>query len=180
MKRRELFKNIGLTAGAVTLSGVTLIVTVAEQKGKRKKVLRIAHITHVHICPKYDAPNRFRKCLEEIKKYKVDFFLNGGDTIYAADYNNITRERVNEPWNIWKELRNKYNDYEVHSCLGNQDMWWAAPDKQDAMYPSGQIIIEGKQSQFNVPTPTDTQYPDALSLSASISSRKEIFLPKKW
>ncbi len=45
--------------------------------------------------------------------------------------------------------------------------------------PSGQIIIEGKQSQFQSPTPTDTKHPDAPRLSASISSRKEKFLHKK-
>ena len=50
-----------------------------------KKVLKIAHITDVHIRPEPDAPNRFRKCLNDIKKNKVDFFLNGGDTRWAGD-----------------------------------------------------------------------------------------------
>ncbi|MCH5599016.1 hypothetical protein [Niabella ginsengisoli] len=45
--------------------------------------------------------------------------------------------------------------------------------------PSGQIIIEGKQSQFMSPTPTDKKHPDAPRLSASISNRKESFTCKK-
>ncbi len=135
MKRRELIKNISLAAGAMALSGSA---TAAEQK--RKKVLRIAHITDVHIRPEHDAPNRFRKCMEEIKKHKVDFFLNGGDTIYAADYSHITRERVNEQWNIWKQLRNECKEHEVYSCLGNHDMWWAAPDKNDVMYGKDYVV----------------------------------------
>jgi len=45
--------------------------------------------------------------------------------------------------------------------------------------PSGHIIIEGKQSRFVSPTPTDTKHPDAPRLSAGISNRKESFQVKK-
>lgn len=41
--------------------------------------------------------------------------------------------------------------------------------------PSGQIIIEGKQSQFESPSPTETKHPDAARISAGISNRKEKF-----
>jgi 3',5'-cyclic AMP phosphodiesterase CpdA len=141
MKRRELLKNIGLTVGATALAGTTSIVSAAEEKkDKRKRVLRIAHITDVHIRPEYNAPQRFRQCMEEIKKHKIDFFLNGGDTIYAADYGNITRERVNEQWAIWQQLRAELKNYEMYSCLGNHDMWWAAPDKQDPMYGKPYVV----------------------------------------
>jgi 3',5'-cyclic AMP phosphodiesterase CpdA len=44
--------------------------------------------------------------------------------------------------------------------------------------PAGQIIIEGKKSDFMKPTPYDTQFPDAPRLSASISSRNERFAKK--
>lgn len=140
MKRRELLKYIGLSVGAVALSGTTSIVSAAEQRDKRKKVLRIAHITDVHIRPEENAPNRFIQCLEEIKRHKVDFFLNGGDTIFAADYGDISRERVNELWKVWSETTKTINGFEIHSCLGNHDMWWAAPDKQDPMYGKGHVV----------------------------------------
>ena len=117
------------------MGGAESMASATERSAaKRKSVLRIAHITDIHIRPEWNAPNRFRKCITEIKKHKVDFFLNGGDTIYAADYSHITRDGVNEQWAIWKQLRNEFNEYEMHSCLGNHDMWWAAPDKQDVMY----------------------------------------------
>lgn len=45
--------------------------------------------------------------------------------------------------------------------------------------PSGLITIEGKQSHFSSPTPTDTRFPDAPRVSASISSRKESFEARK-
>jgi 3',5'-cyclic AMP phosphodiesterase CpdA len=141
MKRRALLKNLGIATGTAALGGLNAIASAAESpNAKRKQVLRIVHITDVHIRPELDAPNRFRKCLAEIKKHKVDFFLNGGDTIYAADYSHITRERVNEQWDIWRQLRNEFREYEMHSCLGNHDMWWAAPGKQDAMYGKDYVV----------------------------------------
>jgi len=154
MKRRQLLKNIGLTTGAFALGGKAVSEVLGNEiEKKKKRVLRVAHVTDIHIRPELDAPARFRKCLQEIKKHKVDFFLNGGDTIYAADYGNIKRERVDEQWNIWKGLLNEFEGYEVHSCLGNHDMWWAAPDKQDPMYGKDYVVkqlsIPNRYYSFN-------------------------------
>lgn len=125
MKRREALQKIGWSAAVLPYNQAPEV---------KKRILRIAHITDVHIRPEHDAPNRFKKCINKIKKHRPDFFLNGGDTIYAADYQNITRERVLEQWKIWKEGRAVLQEYEIHSCLGNHDMWWAAPSSQDEMY----------------------------------------------
>lgn len=153
MKRRELIKYLGLTAGTVALSGSASILSTSEQNIKKKRVLRIAHITDVHIRPEENAPERFVKCLEEIKKHKIDFFLNGGDSIFAADYDNIIRERVNELWEIWKDTTNSISNFEMHSCLGNHDMWWAAPDKKDPMYGKDYVVkqlgISNRYYSFN-------------------------------
>lgn len=135
MQRRTAFKSLGLVAGVAMVSPISYVAASIRPGFKApKKVLTVAHITDVHIRPEHNAPNRFRKCIAEIKKHKIDFFLNGGDTIYAADYDHITRNRTKEQWKIWQELRNEISGYEVHSCLGNHDMWWAAPSKNDEMY----------------------------------------------
>jgi len=131
MKRREALQKIGLSAAVLPSD---------QASESKKRVLRVAHITDVHIRPEHDAPNRFKKCINEIKKHRPDFFLNGGDTIYAANYQNITRERVLEQWKIWKEGRDVLKEYEIHSCLGNHDTWWAAPSPQDEMYGKKIVI----------------------------------------
>lgn len=134
-QRRTVFKGLGLAAGLAMVSPIAYVAPSKYPSIKTpKKVLTVAHITDVHMRPEHDAPNRFRKCVEEIKKHKIDFFLNGGDTIYAADYDHITRSRTNEQWKIWHDLRKEIAEYEMHSCLGNHDMWWAAPSKNDEMY----------------------------------------------
>jgi len=139
-ERRNVLKKMGLAAGAIAISPLVSASANDDNFKDKKRVLRIAHITDVHIRPEHDAPNRFRKCLEDIKKHKVDFFLNGGDTIYAADYGDIKRKRVLEQWDIWKTLRGEFSEYDVFSCLGNHDMWWAAPDKSDAMYGKDYVV----------------------------------------
>ena len=141
LSRRSLIKGLGLATGAALVSPVAIAETTKKNViKKRNKSLRIAHITDVHIRPEHNAPNRFKQCLEEIKGHKIDFFLNGGDTIYAADYDYIKRERVNEQWAIWKTLRMEFSEYEMHSCLGNHDIWWAAPDKKDPMYGKDYVV----------------------------------------
>jgi len=138
MNRRESIKKIGLSAVTLSVGDTTM------EANARKRVLRIAHITDIHIRPEHDAPNRFRKCIDEIKKHKPNFFLNGGDTIYAADYQNITRERVDEQWRIWKDCQALLGEYELYSCLGNHDMWWAAPSPQHEMYGKEYVVKQLK------------------------------------
>lgn len=135
MKRRSWLKQATLTAASVSTLGFKGL-NASEQQDERKKkaVLKIAHITDVHIRPEENAIERFKNCLAEIKKHKVDFFLNGGDTVYAVDYNHIKRERVHELWDIWDDCRKEVQSYEIYSCIGNHDSWWAAPSKEDEMY----------------------------------------------
>ncbi|MBJ6369170.1 metallophosphoesterase family protein [Snuella sedimenti] len=137
--RRSALKKIGVSMGLMAMSPIVLSQETTSNK-KRKRLLKVAHITDIHMRPELDAPNRFKNCMKEIKAHDVDFFLNGGDTIYAADYGDITRDRVLEQWSIWNELKSEFKGYELHSCLGNHDMWWAAPDKTDPMYGKEYVV----------------------------------------
>ena len=133
MKRRSFLSNIPFGISAIA-AGDRLSNGEKKPNARKKPALTVAHITDVHIRPEENIPQRFKKCLEEIKSKKVDFFLNGGDTIHAADYNDITKERVLEQWKAWDDCVEQLKGYEVHSCVGNHDPWWAAPSKDDKMY----------------------------------------------
>ncbi|MBX3257823.1 MAG: metallophosphoesterase [Chitinophagaceae bacterium] len=144
MKRRSVLKQVGLLAATALTGGAA---EANEQDAKQPKpVLTVAHITDVHIRPDEEAPVRFKKCLKLVKQQKIDFILNGGDSIHAADYNDITRARVNEQWNVWLDCMKELTGYEVYSCIGNHDPWWAAPDKTDAMYGKEYVV-----KQLNIP-----------------------------
>ncbi|RPD97716.1 metallophosphoesterase [Aureibaculum marinum] len=142
--RRSAIKKMGFVAGAITMSPIASATTKNINSKNRNRLLRIAHITDVHMRPEHNAPNRFKKCLADIKKHNVDFFMNGGDIIYAANYKRITRERTKEQWDIWNDLRSEFSEYEMYSCLGNHDMWWAAPDKSDPMYGKQYVVKQLK------------------------------------
>ncbi|MGY0038440.1 metallophosphoesterase [Pedobacter sp. NJ-S-72] len=108
MKRRSLLKTIPLAALGLAFGKAAHAVTTPVESAnapKKKLVLTVAHITDVHIRQFEDATSRFEKCLQEIKKLKVDFFLNGGDSIHAADYDNIKREQVVEQWAVWINVK---------------------------------------------------------------------------
>ncbi len=148
MNRRNWLKNTGIVTGAAIVVPEKIVAN-----KKKKAVLTVAHITDVHIRNQDDAPNRFKKCLEDVKKHKLDFILNGGDSIFAADYNDVSREKMLEYWSIWDGCTKTVESYEMHSCIGNHDPWWSAPSKQDEMYGKDYVVkrlkTPGRYYSFN-------------------------------
>ncbi|MET0638051.1 MAG: metallophosphoesterase [Chitinophagaceae bacterium] len=139
MKRRELIKSAGLAVMAGAISKPLLSQEVSEH---RKPVLTIAHITDVHIPENNpEVKERIRKCFREIKRtHRVDFILNGGDSIMDASYDNVSREKMLAQWSAWDEVVAELNGSEIFSCIGNHDSWWAAPGKDDKMYGKDYVI----------------------------------------
>lgn len=135
MKRRNFVVNLPLVvAGLGTVEVMASTPGNSQKKENKKPALTIAHITDVHIHPDADVPKRAEKCMNLVKQHKVDFFLNGGDSIHDASYDNVKRERVIEQWAAWDNCMKRLKDYEVYSCIGNHDPWWSAPSKEDEMY----------------------------------------------
>jgi Icc protein len=131
MNRRNWLKK----SSAITASAISAPAFAGANVSQSKPVLTVAHITDVHIRKGDNAPERFKKRLLEVRKHKVDFFLNGGDSIHAADYDDVTRDQVLEQWGIWDDcIKEITAEYEIYSCIGNHDPWWAAPEKSDPMY----------------------------------------------
>ncbi|KIA95993.1 metallophosphoesterase [Pedobacter kyungheensis] len=143
MKRRTLLKTVGLTAGALATGSLPALAA-AEQAAhnKNKKLaLTVAHITDVHIRPGDNAPERFKNCLKQvIDQHEPDFFLNGGDSINDASYDNVVRNQVTEQWAIWDDCLKQIGKYEIYSCIGNHDPWWKAPEKTDEMYGKDYVV----------------------------------------
>ncbi len=148
MDRKTWFKKSSLAAASLSLSPFLI----NNKKTKRTPILQVAHITDVHIHPENEVPHRFRSCLGQLLKHKFDFILNSGDTIQAADYDDITRERVLEQWAAWDKTIQMADDFNIYSCIGNHDIWWAAPDQADAMYGKDYVVerlkIPGRYYRF--------------------------------
>ncbi|WP_205944105.1 metallophosphoesterase [Pedobacter sp. HDW13] len=143
IKRRTLLKTVGLAAGALATGSLPAFATANESENRKDKklALSVAHITDVHIRPGDNAPERFKSCLKQIiGKHKPDFFLNGGDSINDASYDNVVRDQVTEQWAIWDDCLKGMEKHEVYSCIGNHDPWWKAPAKTDEMYGKDYVV----------------------------------------
>ncbi len=126
MERRLALKNIGGILLAPTLLGSISTET--------KSVLRIAHLTDIHLKNQFDAPARFTKCLHHMQQQspKVDFVLNGGDIVFDMNKENIGT--ISDQWKLYKSVWANECSLPVNYCLGNHDVWWNEDDKAQALY----------------------------------------------
>lgn len=101
--------------------------------GEKKPVLRVAHLTDVHLKDKFDAPARFAKCLHHVQQQPgVDLILNGGDIVFDMNKENI--DTINAQWKLWHSIIKSDCSLPMHYILGNHDVWWNENDKGQALY----------------------------------------------
>ena len=135
MKRRKFFGKAGVLAGAFLTTGSNF-----AQSRDRGAVLKVAHITDVHIRPEENIPARAAEWLERVKSHQPDFFLNGGDSLHDASYEGVSKKRTLEQWEAWDQFRAGISEFEVYSCIGNHDPWWDVPNKSDEMYGKPYVV----------------------------------------
>jgi 3',5'-cyclic-AMP phosphodiesterase len=127
MERRSALKNIGGLFLLPTLSKVSLPI-------EKKAVLRVVHITDVHLKNQFNAPARFAKCLHHLQAQspKVDLILNGGDIVFDMNKENI--DTINDQWKLLQETMKNECAIPVRYCLGNHDIWWNESNKGNVFY----------------------------------------------
>lgn len=100
---------------------------------KAKPILRVAHITDVHLKDQFNAPARFAKCLHHIQNQpNVDFILNGGDIVFDMCKQNL--DVIDAQWKLTHSVLKADNNLPIHYCLGNHDIWWNENNKGQAVY----------------------------------------------
>lgn len=119
----------GLPRRAFLAAGLAAAVPLrADTVKPAGKPLTVLHLTDAHIRPEHDAPKRCAAILKGILKRhpEIGLVINTGDSIYAADYGHITRERMLEQWKIWDEVvMAALQRLPVLHAIGNHDPWWA-------------------------------------------------------
>ena len=126
MERRSLLKSLGALA---VLPGLAFKNSVTF----KKPVLRVAHLTDVHLKDKWDAPARFARCLHHVQQQPgVDFILNGGDVVF--DMNKENMDTIDTQWKLWHSTIQSDCSLPIHYVLGNHDIWWNENDKGQALY----------------------------------------------
>jgi Icc protein len=98
----------------------------------RQPVLRVAHVTDVHLKDKWDAPAKWRRCLGQLQSQKPDMILNGGDIVFDMNKENL--DTIQAQWKLWHSIMKSESSLPIHYCLGNHDIWWKEDDKGQALY----------------------------------------------
>jgi 3',5'-cyclic AMP phosphodiesterase CpdA len=133
MERRSALKGIG---------GLLLAPALVSAAPKAKKhVLRVAHITDIHLKDKFGAPAKFEQCLHHLQQQnpKPDLILNGGDIVFDMNKENIST--INNQWDLISGIYRSECSIPTRYCLGNHDIWWYEDNKGQAIY--------GKQYALN-------------------------------
>ncbi|RZM19245.1 MAG: metallophosphoesterase, partial [Pedobacter sp.] len=127
MERRSAVKNIG---GLFLLPALGL----GETSISSTPVLRLAHITDVHLKNDLAAPTKFAKCLHHVQQQspKVELILNGGDVVF--DMNKESLQVIDDQWKLLESTMKNESSLPVKYCLGNHDIWWNEQTKGDVFY----------------------------------------------
>lgn len=133
MDRRSLLKKGVLAALLGGTFGLPSLTAQAMPAGSRKRVLRFAHLTDVHMEPEMNAPAGLTACFHhlQLQKEQPAFVLNSGDTIFDALKQD--KDRVELQWDLWHGLVKKENSLPIEYCIGNHDCWGFG-QKTDPLY----------------------------------------------
>lgn len=127
--RREMLMAGGAVATSWALSAcspspadpVAASPTVA--KAGRRRALRLAHLTDVHIQPEKGAAQGFAQCLQHIHKLAdpPQLILQGGDAVMDAC--GVETPRANVQADLWKRTLKSNCTIPIEHCIGNHDVW---------------------------------------------------------
>ncbi|MBK7443549.1 MAG: metallophosphoesterase [Bacteroidetes bacterium] len=135
MERKQFLKALGLIGAGSILPGQIKANRIdLPVKPDKQRVLRIAHITDIHIADHKAASKGFAKCLHSIQNMEdaPDFIINGGDAIEDALFR--TKPDVNKQWALWHAILKNECSLKIKNTLGNHDIWGLYTEKKDFLY----------------------------------------------
>lgn len=118
LSRRGFLASTAGTFAASRLGNAT-----ETASANRTRVLRIAHLTDIHVQPELGAEKGMAACLHHVQEQRdrPDLILTGGDSI--MDSLGATRDRTKLQWKIWNNLLRSDCSLPVEPCIGNHDVW---------------------------------------------------------
>lgn len=131
--RRDFLRSGAAVAAGALLGGSTFGIwsgssrlVAATTASGRRRALRLAHVTDIHVQPELGAGEGLAACLHHIQsqKDKPELILNGGDAV--MDSLAQTQDRTKLQWKLWQDVWKKECNLPLESCIGNHDIWgWA-------------------------------------------------------
>lgn len=117
--RRDILKR---TAVAAILAGGPYAALGAEPASVRKRVLRIAHVTDIHVQPELRATEGLTASLHHLQNtHKPDLIIGTGDAIMDSFSQNEARTKL--LWELWQRIWRSECSTPAEHCIGNHDVW---------------------------------------------------------
>lgn len=142
MKRRHF-----LQAAGTALTATQLPQTIYAGNNAKARAIRFAHITDIHVKPDKTAEAGMAKAFQHVQslRQKVDFVINGGDSI--MDALEADKQKTQEQFTLYKKILQQENSLPIYHCIGNHDIWgWFRKDntdlQQDRLYGKVWVVEE--------------------------------------
>jgi 3',5'-cyclic AMP phosphodiesterase CpdA len=119
LNRRTLLRG----SAALALGSLAGRRGLAEGTNPPRRVLRVAHITDIHVQPERRAGEGMAACLKHVQSLDEapGLILTGGDHVMDAAAQG--RDRTKLQWDLWSRVLRAENSIPVRSCIGNHDIW---------------------------------------------------------
>jgi 3',5'-cyclic AMP phosphodiesterase CpdA len=138
MKRSTFLQNTAAAIGASLLPSVSF----AEENEKPGKI-RFAYLTDIHLKPGIIPEAGMAKAFQHAQslKPKVDFIINGGDSI--MDSLEADKQKTQTQWDLFHSILKKENSLPIYYCIGNHDVWgwFIKNDKPEADKLYGKVWV---------------------------------------
>ncbi len=117
MKRLEFLQN------SAALIGGSLLPSIPFDESNKTGKIRFAYLTDIHVKPDAVAEAGMAKAFQHAQslKPKVDFIINGGDSI--MDSLEADKQRTQTQWDLFHSILKKENSLPIYHCIGNHDVW---------------------------------------------------------
>lgn len=117
MKRKSF-----LQASAAVIGG-SLLPSLSFAEDSKKKILRFAHLTDIHVKPGLIPETGMAKAFHHAQQLNpgVDFIMNGGDSI--MDALEADKAKTQTQWDLYKNILKKENSLPIYHAIGNHDIW---------------------------------------------------------
>ncbi len=114
-------KNFLQTSAAII--GSSLLPVDSFAIDEKKKPIRFAHLTDMHVKPGLIPEAGTAKALKHVQQLspKVDFIINGGDGI--MDALDADKQQTQIQFDLFKNILKKENSLPVYHTIGNHDVW---------------------------------------------------------
>lgn len=108
---------LGMGFGAAAFGGLGHV----PMRRDKERVLRVAHLTDLHLQPEANAPRWGKACVAHVVAQKPDLVLTGGDLV--MDIFAAREARGTAQWAVFQDVMAGFGEIPVRHTIGNHDIW---------------------------------------------------------